>query len=83
MESLEGPLSLLRDYFPILMFLAVAVALSCVMILVGFLRGPHRPDSEKVSAYECGFEPFSDARLPFFLSSLILKLRFSFRGPSV
>jgi len=47
------------------MFLAVAVALSCVMILIGFLRGPHRPDTEKISAYECGFEPFSDARMKF------------------
>ena len=65
MDTLEGPLSLLRDYFPILMFLAVAVALSCVMILIGFLRGPHKPDSEKISAYECGFEPFSDARMKF------------------
>lgn len=65
MDSLEGPLSLLREYFPVLMFLAVAVGLSCVMILIGFLRGPHRPDSEKVSAYECGFEPFSEARMKF------------------
>ena len=65
MDSLEGPLSLLREYFPVLMFLAVAVGLSCVMILIGFLRGPHKPDSEKTSAYECGFEPFSDARMKF------------------
>ncbi len=65
MESLEGPASLLREYFPVLMFLVVAVSLSCVMILIGFLRGPHKPDAEKVSAYECGFEPFSDARMKF------------------
>ena len=65
MDTLEGPLSLIKDYFPILMFLAVAVALSCIMITIGFLRGPHKPDVEKLSAYECGFEPFSDARMKF------------------
>ena len=65
MDTLEGPLSLIKDYFPILMFLAVAVALSCIMIAIGFLRGPHKPDVEKLSAYECGFEPFSDARMKF------------------
>ena len=65
MDTLEGPLSLIKDYFPILMFLAVAVGLSCIMIAIGFLRGPHKPDVEKLSAYECGFEPFSDARMKF------------------
>ena len=65
METLEGPLSLIKEYFPVLMFLAVAVGLSCVMIGLGFLRGPHKPDAEKLSPYECGFEPFSDARMKF------------------
>ena len=65
METVEGPITLIREYFPILMFLAVAVGLSCLMILIGFLRGPHKPDVEKLSAYECGFEPFSDARMKF------------------
>ena len=56
---------LLKEYFPVLMFLVVAVTLSIFMVLLGFLRGERKPDKEKVSAYECGFEPFSDARIKF------------------
>ena len=57
--------SFLLNYFPVLVFLGVAFALSCFMILLGFIRGPHRPDAQKLSPYECGFEPFSDARMKF------------------
>lgn len=56
---------LLAQYFPILVFLAVAVAMSCFMIALPFLLKKRRPDKEKVSAYECGFEPFGDARGKF------------------
>lgn len=63
--SLAGAPDLIQEYFPILMFLAVAVALSVIMIIIGFLWGPRRPYLEKNSAYECGFEPFSDARIKF------------------
>lgn len=63
--SLAGPTDLIKDYFPILLFLGVALALSCIMLGLGFLRGPSKPDLEKNSAYECGFEPFSDARMKF------------------
>ncbi|MBN8542992.1 MAG: NADH-quinone oxidoreductase subunit A [Alphaproteobacteria bacterium] len=57
--------SLLESYFPILVFLGIAVALSCVMILLPFIAAKQRPDKEKLSAYECGFEPFGDARGQF------------------
>lgn len=57
--------SILVDYFPILIFLGIAVALSCVMILLPFIAAKHHPDAEKLSAYECGFEPFGDARGQF------------------
>ncbi len=63
--SLASAPELIREYFPILMFLGVAVALSVVMIAIGFLRGPRRPYPEKNAPYECGFEPFSDARIKF------------------
>lgn len=53
------------SYFPILMFLAIAFALSGVLIAIAFLRGPSKPDLEKNSPYECGFEPFSNARMKF------------------
>ena len=56
---------LLGNYFPIIVFMLVAFALSCVLIALGFLRGPFRPDAEKISPYECGFEAFSDARQEF------------------
>ena len=65
MEILDGSLEVLKEYFPVLVFFIVAFALSVIMILIGFLRGPHKPDIEKLSAYECGFEPFSDARMKF------------------
>lgn len=56
---------LLKDYFPVLLFLAVAIGLSVFLILLGFVRGERRPDKEKLSSYECGFEPFTDARIKF------------------
>ena len=66
MESqLLVSVDLLKEYFPVLMFLAVAVGLSIFMVLLGFVRGKRKPDREKLYAYECGFEPFSDARIKF------------------
>ena len=57
--------SLLRDYFPILVFLVIAGALALIMILASFVLARQAPDSEKLSPYECGFEPFEDARMRF------------------
>jgi NADH-quinone oxidoreductase subunit A len=56
---------MLQNYVPILIFLGVAGALGAVLIGLGFLFGPRRPDEEKLSAYECGFEAFSDSRMKF------------------
>jgi NADH-quinone oxidoreductase subunit A len=56
---------MLQNYVPILIFLGVAAGLGCVLIGLGFLFGPRRPDAEKLSAYECGFEAFSDSRRRF------------------
>ena len=50
--------SLLAEYFPILVFLVIAVGLATVMIVASFVAARQRPDSEKLSPYECGFEPF-------------------------
>jgi len=57
--------SYLGEYFPILIFLVVAMALSSLMVLGAYLVGKQNPDKEKVSPYECGFEPFDDARRRF------------------
>jgi NADH-quinone oxidoreductase subunit A len=56
---------LLREYLPILIFLGIAVALSAVMVIASLVVARQRPDSEKLSAYECGFEAFDDARRRF------------------
>jgi len=57
--------SYLGSYFPILLFLIVAVGLSCLMVGAAYLVGRQNPDKEKNSPYECGFEPFDDARRRF------------------
>ena len=55
----------LENYFPILLFIAVGVAVGVVPMVLGSVLGPNRPDSEKLSPYECGFEAFEDARMKF------------------
>ena len=57
--------ALLIEYLPILIFLAVAVGLSAIIVLASYVVAPQRPDPEKLSAYECGFEAFEDARGKF------------------
>ena len=56
---------ILREYLPILIFLAVAIGLCLAMVIGSLLVVNQRPDSEKVSAYECGFEAFNDSRGQF------------------
>ena len=55
----------LSEYLPILIFLIVACAIGCILLTLGSLLGPKRPDSAKLSPYECGFEAFEDARMKF------------------
>ncbi|MGH8671022.1 MAG: NADH-quinone oxidoreductase subunit A, partial [Burkholderiales bacterium] len=56
---------MLENYFPVLLFLLVGLAVGVFPMVFGRLIGPHRPDSEKLSPYECGFEAFEDARMKF------------------
>ena len=56
---------LLAEYLPILIFLGIAGAISMVAALLPFVLAHQKPDSEKLSAYECGFEAFGDARRRF------------------
>ncbi|UFN50063.1 NADH-quinone oxidoreductase subunit A [Roseomonas sp. OT10] len=56
---------LLSEYFPILVFLAIAGVISIAMVGGALLAGTQKPDAEKLSAYECGFEPFDDTRRRF------------------
>ena len=56
---------MLDNYLPILIFIIVGLAIGGIMIVLGFILAPHRPDSEKLSPYECGFEAFEDSRMKF------------------
>jgi NADH-quinone oxidoreductase subunit A len=56
---------MLDNYLPILIFLVVGALVGVGPLAVGFLLGPHRPDPEKDSPYECGFEAFESARIQF------------------
>jgi len=56
---------MLAEYFPILLFILVGTAVGVAPMVLGRLLGPNRPDPEKLSPYECGFEAFEDARMKF------------------
>lgn len=56
---------LVQNYLPALIFLGVATAIGLLLLILGFVLGRGSKDSEKLSAYECGFEPFEDARMKF------------------
>jgi NADH-quinone oxidoreductase subunit A len=56
---------MLDNYLPIMIFIAIGIAIGVLPILAGFLLAPHKPDNEKLSPYECGFEAFEDSRMRF------------------
>jgi NADH-quinone oxidoreductase subunit A len=56
---------MLGEYFPILLFILVGLGVGVAPMVLGKLLGPSRPDAEKLSPYECGFEAFEDARMKF------------------
>ncbi|MFQ5455414.1 MAG: NADH-quinone oxidoreductase subunit A [Nitrospirota bacterium] len=64
------------DYLPILIFLIIAIAFGSVTIIVGYLVRPRRPYQEKLSPYESGVPPFSDARAPFPIRYYIICMLF-------
>ena len=57
--------SMLGNYLPILIFMFITLLMGSVFIVLGKLLGPSRPDAEKNSPYECGFEAFEDSRMKF------------------
>ncbi|MCY4051499.1 MAG: NADH-quinone oxidoreductase subunit A [Gammaproteobacteria bacterium] len=56
---------MLTDYLPILMFMVIGLGIGIVAMSAGLALGPNRPDDEKLSPYECGFEAFEDSRMKF------------------
>ena len=55
----------LQPYLPVILFILVGVGVGVAPQVLGFVFGPNRPDAEKNSPYECGFEAFEDARMKF------------------
>ena len=56
---------MLENYLPILIFIVLGFVFGIVPVVLGRLVAPHRPDSDKNSPYECGFEAFEDSRMKF------------------
>jgi NADH-quinone oxidoreductase subunit A len=67
---------MLRDYLPILIFLGLAVALGLILVLAAVVLAVRNPDPEKVSAYECGFNAFDDARMKFDVRFYLVSILF-------
>ena len=57
--------TMVAEYYPVLLFILVGLAVGVAPIVLGSVLGPHSPDPEKNSPYECGFEAFEDARMKF------------------
>jgi NADH-quinone oxidoreductase subunit A len=68
--------SLLQEYLPILVFAAMAGALALVLMLAAVVVAIRNPDPEKVSAYECGFNAFDDARMKFDVRFYLVSILF-------
>ncbi len=64
-HDIEGATLMLSNYLPVLIFVIIALVMGGAVIGLGFILGPRRYDSEKLSAYECGFEAFEDSRMKF------------------
>ncbi len=66
----------LKDYLSIILFLIIASGLSVTFIVINFIFSPKKPDPEKLSAYECGFEPFNDSRMEFDIRFYLVAILF-------
>src|SRR5262245_30642055 len=65
-SEVRSPMNeLLLDYLPLVIFIAVALAIALALLIVPFMVAYKAPDPEKLSAYECGFNAFDDARMKF------------------
>lgn len=67
---------MIAEYLPSLLFWIVAIGLGVVLMLTGWLFGPRRPDPQKLTAYECGFDAFDDARMPFDVRFYLIAIQF-------
>ena len=67
---------MLEGYFPVFVFILIGVAFGIAPVVTGLIVAPHRPDSEKLSPYECGFEAFEDARMKFDVRYYLIAILF-------
>src|SRR5881227_11223 len=67
---------MLAEYFPVLLFILVGLGVGVAPMVLGKLLGPDRPDPEKLSPYECGFEAFEDARMKFDVRYYLIAILF-------
>ena len=67
---------MLANYVPIMVFLAIATVIGLALLILGFILGPRRPDAEKLSPYECGFDAFGDARMKFDIRYYLVAILF-------
>src|SRR6185436_10488504 len=76
---------MLAEYFPVLLFILVGLVVGAAPVILGWVLAPHRPDPEKLSPYECGFEAFEDARMKFdvryYLVVILFDLEIAFLFP--
>ena len=70
------PLDFLNNYLTIIIFLILSLFLSFGFLVLNFAFSPKNPDPEKLSAYECGFEPFSDSRMEFDIRFYLVAILF-------
>ena len=74
--SFRGVREMLQNYFPILLFVVVGLLVGVAPLVLGWLLAPNRPDPEKLSPYECGFEAFDDARSKFDVRFYLVSILF-------
>lgn len=67
---------MLANYLPVLIFILIGIFIGCAPLLASRILIPKKPNKEKDSAYECGFEPFEDARIPFDVRYYLVALLF-------
>ena len=67
---------MLEQYFPVLLFILVGIAVGFALLTVGLLVSPSRPDPQKLAPYECGFEAFEDARMKFDVRYYLIAILF-------
>ena len=67
---------MLENYFPIFVFVLIGIVFGIAPVVTGMVLAPYRPNSEKLSPYECGFEAFEDARMKFDVRYYLIAIQF-------